>query len=413
MRAKNLAVAATLALGIATLVLVMFSVPAVPIWAQAGEGAGQQPPTDAETVILRDGAVLAGIQVPDSNSKPSVPAGAEPAFDYLSSLQKEDLSIERDRSPSGLSAVTADAIQNGNFENGRDGSWLESSTNFWPLILTDTVLLTPPRSGRWAVWLGGDYTETSIIQQTVVVPTVDPILGYWVWIASEDICQTLPEDWYDWGGVAVYPGGSTTPVFKDAFQLCEGENTGQWVKREVDLSAYAGQVLPLQVFAVCDESLNSNLFVDDVRLGLPEIGDYRAFLPLVLRLAGGGPESFASPCSAGNDYCEPFNTWSTAYGRLQPIVEYRAYPNDNNDYYYFTIDHTTSLTVRVTNYNATGQVLVRRQDLSEVAKDFNVPPGGDGIMEVPLPNLAGGKYYIQVFTSDGQQSSSRYNLKIQ
>jgi hypothetical protein len=67
----------------------------------------------------------------------------------------------------------------------------------------------------------------------------------------------------------------------------------------------------------------------------------------------------------------------------------------------------------VTNYNATGQVLVRRQDLSEVAKDFNVPPGADGIMEVPLPSLQPGKYYIQVFTSGGQQQSSRYNLKIQ
>jgi hypothetical protein len=415
MRFKNLAVAVTLSLGLATLAVVLFSVPAGPTRAQAGEGVSQRQPPVEETVILSDAAALAGIHVPDAGSRRRAPAQASPATDFLSSLQKEDLSLERERSPSGLTAVAADAMINGDFEEAPLGvGWLEYSSNGWPLILTDTVLLTPPRSGRHAVWLGGDFTETSIIQQTVVVPPpADAELGYWVWIGSEDICQALPEDWYDWGGVAVYPGGSTTPVFMDAFQLCEGENTGQWVKREVDLSAYAGQVLPLQVLAVCDASLNSNLFIDDVRLGLPEVGDHTVFLPLVLRLAGGGPAPYALPCSVSNGYCEPFNTWSTAYGRLQPGVEYRAYPNDNNDYYYFTIEHTTSLTLRVTNYIATGQVLVRRQDLSEVAKDFNVPPGADGVMEVLLPNLPAGKYYVQVFTSGGQQQSSRYTLKVQ
>ena len=231
-------------------------------------------------------------------------------------------------------------------------------------------------------------------------------LGYWVWTASQDYCG------YDYGGVLVWTDSSTYYVV-DVFNLCEAENTGQWVKREVDLSFFASQVVDLQVRAECDGSLNSNLFVDDVRLGLPEIGDHRVFLPIVQRLAGGGPEPFAPACSASNSYCEPYNTWSTAYGRLQPNVEYRAYPNDSNDYYYFTIDHTTSLTVRVTSYNATGQVLVRRQDLSEVAKDYNVPPSADGTMQIPLPNLPAGRYYIQVFTSEGQQSSSRYNLKIQ
>ena len=350
MRFKNVAVVATLALGLAALALVMFSVPAGPIWAQAGEGARQQPAADAETVILRDAAVLAGIQVPDSSSKPSVPAGAEPALDFLSSLQKEGLSLDPGPLPSRLQSVTADAIVNGDFESGPGVAWLEYSTNGWPLILPDESLLTPPRSGSWAVWLGGAYTETSIIQQTVVVPTQDAILGYWVWTASQDYCG------YDYGGVLVWTDSSTYYVV-DVFNLCEAENTGQWVKREVDLSFFASQVVDLQVRAECDGSLNSNLFVDDVRLGLPEIGDHRVFLPIVQRLAGGGPEPFAPACSASNSYCEPYNTWSTAYGRLQPNVEYRAYPNDSNDYYYFTIDHTTSLTVRVTSYNATGQVL--------------------------------------------------------
>jgi hypothetical protein len=293
-------------------------------------------------------------------------------------------------------------IANGGFENGRDGSWEEYSEQGWILILNEEYLLTPPHGGSWAVWLGGDYDEISFIRQVVSVPTEDPTLRFWIWIASLDICG------YDIGGVIV---NDDTVV--DVFDLCTDMNTEGWVERPVNLSAYAGQTLPLVIFAATDATENSNLFVDDVTLGSVQTGDVMVYVPLALRAwSSEPPEDFAPPCSASNGYCEPFNTWKTSYGPLEPGVPYLAYPNDHNDYYWFSIDHTTSLTVQVTDYAATGQVLVRRQDLSEVAKDFNVPPGADGNMTVPLPNLPAGSYYIQVFTSSGHNESTRYTLKI-
>ena len=77
-------------------------------------------------------------------------------------------------------------------------------------------------------------------------------LAYWHWIASEDLCG------YDFGGVLI----NSTVV--DVYDLCSSTNTGGWVKHVVNLSAYAGQSVSLQIRAETDDSLNSNLFVDDV-----------------------------------------------------------------------------------------------------------------------------------------------------
>ena len=43
-------------------------------------------------------------------------------------------------------------------------------------------------------------------------------------------------------------------------------NTGGWVTHSVNLSAYAGQTVALQIRVETDSSLNSNLFVDDVAM---------------------------------------------------------------------------------------------------------------------------------------------------
>jgi hypothetical protein len=75
-----------------------------------------------------------------------------------------------------------------------------------------------------------------------------------MWIASEDYCG------YDFGGVMV----DNTVV--DQFDLCSNTDTSGWVRRTVDLGAYAGQNVALQIRAETDDLYNSNLFVDDVAL---------------------------------------------------------------------------------------------------------------------------------------------------
>ena len=141
---------------------------------------------------------------------------------------------------------------NGNFESGSTG-WDEYSTHGWGLILPASGLPVIPHSGNWAVWLGGDYNDISFIRQQVTVPVSSPYLAYWHWIASQDFCG------WDFGGVII---NDSTVV--DQYNLCSSANTGGWVKHVVNLSAYAGQSVSLQIRAETDSSLNSNLFVDDV-----------------------------------------------------------------------------------------------------------------------------------------------------
>lgn len=146
-------------------------------------------------------------------------------------------------------------LANGNFENGRSG-WDESSSNGYVLILRAGQLPPPisPRSGIWAAYLAGAHNEVSIIQQTVTIPPQAAYLHYWYW--NDSIEQ--PCGFHDVGRVVI---NSTTV---DQIDLCG--NTGDWLERVVNLSAYAGQTVSLQIRAETNGSLYSNLFIDDVSL---------------------------------------------------------------------------------------------------------------------------------------------------
>jgi len=117
------------------------------------------------------------------------------------------------------------------------------------------------------------------------------------------------------------------------------------------------------------------------------------YLPVVLK----NFVRYASPCSTGNDYCEDYDTHQAAYGPLEPGVAYRAYPEDEKDYYYFLVLESASITVRVTNYWAVGQLIVRDEGLVQIGRDVE-DPINDRRLEVVLSNLAPGKYYVQLYT---------------
>jgi hypothetical protein len=164
--------------------------------------------------------------------------GAAPAYKvYLPLVRK---------SPSLL------ALVNGTFESGATG-WAEYSTHGWAIIMNSGYPASvTPHSGSWLAWLGGDYNDISYVQQNVGVSLSAPYLAYWQWIASADSCG------FDYGGVLV----NGTPV--NVYNLCSSANTGGWVKHVVNLSAYAGQNVVLQIRVETNGSNNSNLFVDDV-----------------------------------------------------------------------------------------------------------------------------------------------------
>ena len=144
-------------------------------------------------------------------------------------------------------------LPNGDFEQGKV-IWQEYSKKGYDLIynINQTQNAAPPYSGTWATWLGGAYDEISFLQQTVLIPTDSPILSYWQWIDSADVCG------YDFGGVLV--NNSVVEVYP----LCADQETQGWVLHTIDLSAYTGQSVILQIRAETDQVNNSNLFVDRV-----------------------------------------------------------------------------------------------------------------------------------------------------
>ena len=147
------------------------------------------------------------------------------------------------------------AIVNPGFEQGRGVGWQEVSAQGWVLIMNSGFPTgVSPHSGQWAAWLGGAHNEISYVRQSVTIPAGAPILSFWAWIASADACG------YDFGGVLV----NSTVV--NQFNLCSSTATGGWVRRTVNLSAYVGQTVALQLRVETDGSLNSNLFIDDVSL---------------------------------------------------------------------------------------------------------------------------------------------------
>jgi len=151
-----------------------------------------------------------------------------------------------------LRTTPAPSLLNGDFENGRDGSWSEYSSNGWDLIL-DSSQLTP-HGGDWAAWLGGDNYETSILSQQIVIPSNGTTLNYWYWSGSEDIC----------GCDFAYVRFGSTDL--KAYNLCYTTNTGGWVFDQINVASWRGQMVELRFVIENDWLWNSNFFLDDVSI---------------------------------------------------------------------------------------------------------------------------------------------------
>jgi hypothetical protein len=226
----------------------------------------------------------------------NVPTNQAHAQGGGASLSKEQAGVERDRPPRPASTgphIAANSVGNGDFEAGPDGTWTEYSAQGWPLIVNSAVLTTvgvTPHSGNWAVWLGGDNDEIAYISQTVTVPISNPVLSFWEWIGSAETgCG------YDVGSVRI----DDTVV--TSFDLCTNTNTGGWVRRTQNLSAYAGQTVELQFLVTTNGSDNSNLFIDDVAISEQSFA-YSVHLPIILG-------NFCSGYDYFEDFSDPNSGW--------------------------------------------------------------------------------------------------------
>ena len=145
------------------------------------------------------------------------------------------------------------ALGNTNFEAGAT-SWKEFSLRNAKLVVKAETAKVAAHSGLWITYLAGLNKEVSFVNQKITLPRQQAGLQYWHWISSNDECG------YDFGGVLV------NNVVVDKFDLCTTTATKGWKLRTVNLNAYAGQTVELQIRAETDSFGPSILLVDDVAL---------------------------------------------------------------------------------------------------------------------------------------------------
>lgn len=143
---------------------------------------------------------------------------------------------------------------NGNFESGSGVGWLESATQSRSLIInSDFPGTITPHGGTWAAWLGGVNNDTSSISQQITIQAASSNLHLWFWSASlEILCNS------DYGYVRINGNNVHT------WNLCLINNTNGWRELNLNLSAYTGQTVNLEIRVVTNNINNSNLVIDDV-----------------------------------------------------------------------------------------------------------------------------------------------------
>lgn len=145
-------------------------------------------------------------------------------------------------------------LANGGFEQSGASGWRTYTLRMPKLIWSqnEAAINVAPRSGSYLAWLGGMNDEVAVIEQVVTVPPEAPVLTFWYQSYSTDRCGR------DYGGVVVNDN------IVQRLNLCQAANVLAWRMSAVDLSAYAGETIVLQLRAETNASETSSFFVDDV-----------------------------------------------------------------------------------------------------------------------------------------------------
>ena len=162
-------------------------------------------------------------------------------------------------------------MRNGDFEQGRNGDWLEEAASGYPLIASGPDLNgLPPFAGDWAAWLGGIDDEQAVLSQEIVLSGAAATLSFHYWIDSADQCG------YDSARVSIEVSdqqshaGSAGPSAAASelieYDLCTSTDTGGWVQASFELDEAVGQTVRLIFAVTTDSSLVSSLFLDNVRI---------------------------------------------------------------------------------------------------------------------------------------------------
>jgi secreted trypsin-like serine protease len=167
-----------------------------------------------------------------------------------------------------------DTVQNGDFETLPNDSWTEQSAALPALIYqSGTVGLLSPYAGLGAAALGRVNDEVAVLSQALISGEFGGLLSYRYQIRSADVCLSNSDAWYDSAELTLeilgpaQLGGpqAAAPQRLTRLQLCTATSTNRWIEQQLSLHDYADAVLKLGFGVTTDASLQSTLYVDDVR----------------------------------------------------------------------------------------------------------------------------------------------------
>jgi hypothetical protein len=102
---------------------------------------------------------------------------------------------------------------------------------------------------------------------------------------------------------------------------------------------------------------------------------------------------------------EENNSPAQANGPIRSGVQYSGYPNDDNDYFYFTTGANGTITVNLTGHTGAGvQLLLYYQLTNDLKVIDNSAP-----YEITY-NGAPGNYYVRIYTASSFNNTSPYTL---
>lgn len=118
-----------------------------------------------------------------------------------------------------------------------------------------------PHSGTHVGWLGdhGDQSQShhNEIRQTVSLPGNDPVLRFWVWMKSGELCDMTKDQ------LRVY----SNEELESSWSICKERSTNSWAEMIVELSGMQGDLITLRIQVETVNSTpyspTSEVFLDD------------------------------------------------------------------------------------------------------------------------------------------------------
>ncbi len=165
-------------------------------------------------------------------------------------------------------AVYGQGIVNGNFDLGRNNGWTETSKGNYILVGTGSSFasteITPqvnPLSGQYMGRIGGFSYEVNSLSQTVALPASTPL---YLKLYVQDRNASISDCAGLWVGAQIRVSVAGQTIY-DTY-LCQYNQLNSWTPVYFNLSALAGQTVPIIFQADAANTVWSYLYIDDVSL---------------------------------------------------------------------------------------------------------------------------------------------------